>query len=109
MNAQAQAAEPVRDEKLKPQTEAAGQRAFDESAPPELPAIGSQAAAGNRSIEGQAALLTRPWHSAQRHAMTTQIGQTQGNRHLQRVIDSARLRQKTNRESQQPKTVSESV
>src|SRR3990172_2256739 len=54
----------------------------------ELP-IGPIGAAGDGSVEAQAARLTDGrWQSAQRRALAIQIGRMQGNHHLQRLAVS---------------------
>ncbi len=52
---------------------------------------GPLAAAGNGAVDEQAARLADPrFQMVQRQAMAAQIGQVQGNHHLQRVVESLR-------------------
>jgi hypothetical protein len=59
---------------------------------------GPMAAAGDGTIEGQAARLRDSrLQTAQRQAMAAQIGRVQGNKHLQRVVASLKLGTNTSR------------
>ena len=89
MSKQNQSAESQADKKNKRAAEPAVNQPAHELANASLLPAGPLAAAGDGSIEDQAARLgDSRFLTAQRWAMATQIGRVQGNRHLQRVIAS---------------------
>jgi hypothetical protein len=90
MSKQNQVAEAKSDNKNRPKVEpaVAPAQAYEPAALTELP-IGPIGAAGDGTIDAQAVRLGDPrFQTIQRQAMAAQIGQVQGNQHLQRLMAS---------------------